>query len=141
MATEGAQYEKLGQAGLRFVDVVAQTVGFMGPVFGSILLIALVLVSSTGCFKMGGDAEALRDSVISSSAAECDPEIEFGLGWLTMTIAHAALSHLAASAPALSPDFSSAKTCRHLQYMCSAMHLSKWAAAPLASRPASAPSP
>src|SRR5919201_4945758 len=43
MATQEGQYEKLGQAGLRFVDVVAQTVGFMGPVFGSILLIALVV--------------------------------------------------------------------------------------------------
>ena len=43
MATEEIKYEKLGQAGLRFVDVVAQTVGFMGPVFGSILLIALVV--------------------------------------------------------------------------------------------------
>jgi amino acid transporter len=43
MATEQPVYEKLGQANLRFVDVVAQTVGFMGPVFGSILLIALVV--------------------------------------------------------------------------------------------------
>jgi amino acid transporter len=43
MAEKKVEYERLGQAGLKFIDVVAQTVGFMGPVFGSILLIALVV--------------------------------------------------------------------------------------------------
>ena len=73
MATEGAQYEKLGQAGLRFVDVVAQTVGFMGPVFGSILLIALV-VGANNAGKGGGVATPVAIIIAAIGVA--------ALGWI-----------------------------------------------------------
>src|SRR5438132_14102397 len=43
MADQKVEYEKLGKAGLSFIDVIAQSVGFMGPVFGAILLLVTVV--------------------------------------------------------------------------------------------------
>ena len=43
MGTEG--YEKLGKASLSLVDAVAQSVGFMGPVFVSALILPLVVAA------------------------------------------------------------------------------------------------
>ncbi len=46
MASEGKpqiEYEKLGETKLTFVDVIAQAFGFMGPVFGAILLLVTVV--------------------------------------------------------------------------------------------------
>ncbi len=37
------EYEKLGETKLTFLDVIAQAVGFMGPVFGAILLLVTVV--------------------------------------------------------------------------------------------------
>jgi amino acid transporter len=37
------QYEKLGETKLTFLDVIAQAFGFMGPVFGAILLLVTVV--------------------------------------------------------------------------------------------------
>ena len=37
------EYEKLGETKLTFVDVIAQSFGFMGPVFGAILLLVTVV--------------------------------------------------------------------------------------------------
>ena len=37
------EYEKLGETKLTFLDVIAQSVGFMGPVFGAILLLVTVV--------------------------------------------------------------------------------------------------
>ncbi len=39
----GIKYEKLGETKLTFLDVIAQSVGFMGPVFGAILLLVTVV--------------------------------------------------------------------------------------------------
>jgi amino acid transporter len=73
MATEGIQYEKLGRAGLRFVDVVAQTVGFMGPVFGAILLLALV-VGANNAGKGAGVATPVALIIAALGVA--------ALGWI-----------------------------------------------------------
>lgn len=46
MAAEGEpkiEYEQLGETKLTFVDVIAQSFGFMGPVFGAILLLVTVV--------------------------------------------------------------------------------------------------
>lgn len=72
MANE-AQYERLGKAGLSFVDVVAQTVGFMGPVFGSILLIALV-VGANNAGKGAGVATPVAIIIAAIGIA--------ALGWI-----------------------------------------------------------
>ena len=73
MAVEDIKYEKLGKAGLRLVDVVAQTVGFMGPVFGSILLIALV-VGANNAGKGAGVATPFAIIVAAVGVA--------ALGWI-----------------------------------------------------------
>src|SRR5205823_5928738 len=39
---DGSGYERLGQKRLSLVDVVAQSVGFMGPVFSAAFLIPLI---------------------------------------------------------------------------------------------------
>ena len=43
-------YERLGEAKLSLVDVIAQSVGFMGPVFSAAFLIPLIvgIISATG---------------------------------------------------------------------------------------------
>ena len=38
-------YERLGEAKLSLVDVIAQSVGFMGPVFSAAFLIPLIVGS------------------------------------------------------------------------------------------------
>jgi amino acid transporter len=78
MSTEGVQYEKLRQAGLRFIDVVAQTVGFMGPVFGSILLLALV-VGANNAGKGAGVATPVAVIVAALGVA--------ALGWIVAAYA------------------------------------------------------
>jgi amino acid transporter len=67
-------YEKLGAKKLSLPDVVAQSVGFMGPVFSAAFLIPLVagIISATG--KGGGVASPL--SVIIASIGV------FALGWI-----------------------------------------------------------
>jgi amino acid transporter len=73
MATEGIEYEQLGQAGLRFIDVIAQAVGFMGPVFGAILL----LVTVVGANNSG------KGAGLASPVAIIIAAIGIGaLGWL-----------------------------------------------------------
>jgi amino acid transporter len=49
------QYEKLGETKLSFLDVIAQAVGFMGPVFGAILLLVTV-VGANNAGKGAGTA-------------------------------------------------------------------------------------
>ena len=56
MATEmdkmsgGGGYERLGGAKLSLADVIAQSVGFMGPVFSTAFIIPLIvgIISATG---------------------------------------------------------------------------------------------
>ncbi len=55
------QYEKLGETKLSFLDVIAQAVGFMGPVFGAILL----LITVVGANNAGkGAGLATPDAII-----------------------------------------------------------------------------
>ena len=56
------------------------------------LALALVCVGLCGCFKVGSDARALRDSLMKSAAAEWHEEIEIGVGALTLNLARFGLS-------------------------------------------------
>ena len=58
MADQKVEYEKLGKAGLSFIDVIAQSVGFMGPVFGAILLL-ITVVGANNAGKGAGLASPL----------------------------------------------------------------------------------
>src|SRR5258708_13997204 len=67
-------YERLGPKRLRLPDVIAQSVGFIGPVFSSAFVIPLVVgvISATG--KGGGVASPL--SVIIAAVGI------FAIGWI-----------------------------------------------------------
>jgi amino acid transporter len=67
-------YERLGEAKLSLVDVIAQSVGFMGPVFSAAFLIPLIvgIISATG--KGAGVAAPL--SVLIASIGI------FAIGWI-----------------------------------------------------------
>lgn len=73
MATEQVEYERLGEGRLSFVDVVAQTVGFMGPVFGAILLLSLV-VGANNAGKGAGVATPIAILIAAIGVA--------ALGWI-----------------------------------------------------------
>ena len=84
-------YERLGEAKLSLVDVVAQYVGFMGPVFSAAFLIPLIvgIISATG--KGAGIAAPL--SVLIAAIGV------FAIGWIVAQYAmriHAALDRLPA---------------------------------------------
>ena len=70
----GTGYERLGGAKLSLVDVVAQSVGFMGPVFSAAFIIPLIMgiISATG--KGAGVAAPL--SVLLAGIGV------FALGWI-----------------------------------------------------------
>ena len=70
----GGGYEQLGERRLHLPDVVAQSVGFLGPVFSSAFLIPLVagIISASG--KGGGVASPI--SVIIAAIGV------FALGWV-----------------------------------------------------------
>jgi amino acid transporter len=74
-----AEYERLGSKVLRLPDVVAQSVGFMGPVFSSAFVIPLVVgvVSASG--KGGGVAAPL--SVLIAAVGV------FAIGWIVSSYA------------------------------------------------------
>ena len=67
------KYEKLGEGKLSFLDVVAQTVGFMGPVFGAILLLSLV-VGANNAGKGAGIATPIAILIAAIGIA--------ALGWI-----------------------------------------------------------
>jgi amino acid transporter len=73
MAEEKVEYEELGKAGLGFVDVIAQSFGFMGPVFGAILL----LVTVVGANNAGKGARLATPLAIIVAAIGVG-----ALGWL-----------------------------------------------------------
>lgn len=73
MATEQVEYEKLGEGKLSFIDVIAQTVGFMGPVFGAILLLSLV-VGANNAGKGAGVATPIAILIAAIGVA--------ALGWI-----------------------------------------------------------
>jgi amino acid transporter len=70
---ENVQYEQLGKAGLSFVDVIAQSFGFMGPVFGAILLL-ITVVGANNAGKGAGLATPLAIIVAAIGVG--------ALGWL-----------------------------------------------------------
>ena len=73
MAEEKVEYEKLGKAGLGFIDVIAQSFGFMGPVFGAILLL-ITVVGANNAGKGAGLATPLGIIVAAIGVG--------ALGWL-----------------------------------------------------------
>jgi amino acid transporter len=73
MADQKVEYEKLGKAGLSFIDVIAQSVGFMGPVFGAILLL-ITVVGANNAGKGAGLASPLAIIVAAVGVG--------ALGWL-----------------------------------------------------------
>src|ERR1700729_2934745 len=74
MASSEPAYERLGAKILSLPDVIAQSVGFMGPVFSSAFVIPLVVgvISATG--KGGGIASPI--SVLIAAVGV------FALGWI-----------------------------------------------------------
>ena len=77
--TDSQTYERLGPKRLRLPDVIAQSVGFIGPVFSSAFVIPLVVgvISATG--KGGGVASPL--SVIIAAIGI------FAIGWIVSSYA------------------------------------------------------
>src|SRR2546421_12170638 len=87
MASSEQGYERLGAKLLSLPDVIAQSVGFIGPVFSSAFVIPLVVGVISASGKGGGVASPV--SVIL--AAIC----VFALGWVVASSAweiHAAAS-------------------------------------------------
>jgi len=76
---EQQAYERLGAKVLTLPDVIAQSVGFMGPVFSSAFVIPLVVGVISASGKGGGVAAPL--SVILAAI-----EV-FGLGWVVSSYA------------------------------------------------------
>ena len=74
-----ADRERLGTGKLRLPDVVAQSVGFMGPVFSSAFVIPLVIGIGSATGQGGGLASPL--SVIIAAVGI------FALGWVVSTYA------------------------------------------------------
>ncbi len=72
--TASPEAERLGRGRLRLVDVVAQSVGFMGPVFSAAFVIPLVIGIGSATGQGGGLASPL--SVVIAAVGI------FGLGWV-----------------------------------------------------------
>ena len=79
MATSDSGYERLGAKLLSLPDVVAQSVGFMGPVFSSAFVIPLVIGVISASGEGGGVASPL--SVLIAAVGV------FALGWIVSTYA------------------------------------------------------
>jgi amino acid transporter len=74
MASSESSYERLGAKRLSLPDVVAQSIGFMGPVFSSAFVIPLVVGVISASGKGGGVASPL--SVLIAAVGV------FALGWI-----------------------------------------------------------
>jgi amino acid transporter len=79
MASPDSEYERLGPKKLSLPDVVAQSVGFMGPVFSSAFVIPLVVGVISASGKGGGVASPL--SVLIAAVGV------FALGWIVSSYA------------------------------------------------------
>src|SRR5215469_1554435 len=79
MATTEPAYERLGAKRLSLPDVIAQSVGFMGPVFSSAFVIPLVIGVISASGKGGGVASPL--SVLIAAVGV------FALGWIVSNYA------------------------------------------------------
>ncbi|MDP9302192.1 MAG: APC family permease [Actinomycetota bacterium] len=73
MADEGSGYERLGEKRLKLVDVVAQSVGFIGPVFSAAFLIPLIA---------GFSASGKGAGIASPFAVLLAAVGTFALGWI-----------------------------------------------------------
>ncbi|MBI2926809.1 MAG: hypothetical protein HYY24_14025 [Verrucomicrobia bacterium] len=67
---------------------------------GTPLLLALAAFGVTGCSNMSRDAEALRDSLMTTAATEWNKEVEIGVGAITLSLARAGLSFVELDADA-----------------------------------------
>ena len=56
------------------------------------LVLALLTLGLTGCFKVSSDVRALRESVMKSGVMEWNQEIELGVGAITLNLARAGLA-------------------------------------------------
>jgi hypothetical protein len=56
------------------------------------LSLGLLAVGVAGCFRLGSDARALRDSVAKAGAAQLSRKVELSVGRLTLSLARAGLS-------------------------------------------------
>src|SRR5579863_8036619 len=79
MARSHAEYERLGAKVLSLPDVIAQSVGFMGPVFASAFVIPLVVGVISASGKGGGVAAPL--SVLIAAVGV------FAIGWIVSSYA------------------------------------------------------
>jgi len=79
MAKSDAGYERLGAKVLSLPDVIAQSVGFMGPVFSSAFVIPLVVGVISASGKGGGVASPL--SVLIAAVGV------FAIGWIVSSYA------------------------------------------------------
>jgi amino acid transporter len=79
MAGSDSGYERLGAKLLSLPDVIAQSVGFMGPVFSSAFVIPLVIGVISASGKGGGVASPI--SVLIAAVGV------FALGWIVSTYA------------------------------------------------------
>src|SRR5258708_36613744 len=79
MASSESSYERLGAKRLSLADVVAQSVGFMGPVFSSAFVIPLVVGVISASGKGGGVASPL--SVLLAAVGV------LALGWIVSSFA------------------------------------------------------
>jgi hypothetical protein len=57
-----------------------------------VLAIGLLAVGLIGCFRLGSDARALRDSVAEAGAAPLSRKVEFSVGRLAFSLARVGLS-------------------------------------------------
>ena len=55
-------------------------------------MLLMVPLTVTGCFRLGGEGSALRDSVVKATEAECSSRIEFGVGRFTLGLARVPLA-------------------------------------------------
>src|SRR5579859_3443207 len=79
MASPEPAYERLGDKVLSLPDVIAQSVGFMGPVFASAFVIPLVVGVISASGKGGGVAAPL--SVLIAAVGV------FAIGWIVSSYA------------------------------------------------------
>ena len=79
MASSEPAYERLGPKLLSLPDVIAQSVGFLGPVFSSAFVIPLVVGVISASGKGGGVASPI--SVLLAAIGV------FGLGWVVSSYA------------------------------------------------------
>ncbi len=70
--SQDAEYERLGHKRLTLVDVIAQSVGFIGPVFSAAFLIPLIAAGASG----RGAGMATPFGVLLSAVGV------FALGWI-----------------------------------------------------------